>query len=283
MWLALVSISNDMALSEFVARLACHPAVDGILAIGSTASAALGPASDYDLVLVLNRAPLRLTVALTYVDHRLTDIIFVDAAEIEHILAPGPADAAGLAWGPGRLVPWLKGGTVLYDRAGRLAQAQEVAAVQPAASPAEGQRFAAWFSINYNLRQNIRMAASSDPTYLTSLDLRLLYCLSDLWWHYFLLRGLPQQGEKAQVRYLEQHDPAYLALFRRCLGEGDRQARFRLYSTLAALTVAPAGGLWAADATSVQPDTGAAWEEDAPARALAFWQELIGQNTTQED
>jgi hypothetical protein len=280
MWPTLVSISNDIPLAEVVARLACHPAVDGILAIGSTAAAALNPASDYDLVLVLNRAPLPLTVALTYVDHRLTDVIFVDAAELEHVSAPDTVDPASLAWGPARVIPWLKGGNVLYDRTGRLTYAQRVAASQPEVNATEGPRFAAWFSINYNLRQNLRMAASDDPTYLTALDLRLLYCLSDLWWHYFTLRGLPQRGEKAQARYLEGHDPAYLALFRQCLAEGDRSRRFELYRALAELTVAPAGGLWAEAATSVQPDTGAGWQDDAPAQALAFWQELMGQDST---
>jgi predicted nucleotidyltransferase len=283
MWPTLASISNDLTLSEVAARLSSHPAVDGILAIGSTATSTLNPASDYDLVLVLNRAPLRLTVALTYLDHRLTDVIFVAAAEIEHIIAPDAVDPASLAWGPGRLVPWLNNGTVLYDRTGRLAEAQAVAASQPEAGPGEGQRFSAWFGINYNLRQNVRMAASDDPTYLTALDLRLLYCLSDLWWNYFILRGLPQRGEKAQVRYMVAQDPAYLALFRQCLAEGDRSLRFELYRALAELTVAPASGLWAADATSVQPDNGAGWQDDAPAQALAFWQELMGQDSTPKD
>jgi hypothetical protein len=275
MWPTLVSASNDMTLSEVVARLSEHTAVDGILAIGSTAASALNPASDYDLVLILNRAPLRLTVALTYVDHRLTDIIFVDAAEIERIIAPETDSGAPLIWGEARVVPWLLSGTLLYDRTGRVAGAQAVVAARPEARPLEGERFSAWFSINYNLRQNLRMAASDDPTYLTALDLRLLYSLSDLWWYYFLLRSLPMRGEKAQVRYMARHDPAYLALFRECLAEGDRQQRFRLYRRLAELTVAPTGGLWADDATVVQSDTGAGWQDDAPTRALAFWQELI--------
>jgi hypothetical protein len=280
MWPTLVSASNDMPLSEVVARLSEHTAVDGILAIGSTAgnaaASALNPASDYDLVLILNTAPLRLTVALTYVDHRLTDIIFVNAAEIERIIAPETDAGAPLIWGEARVVPWLLNGTVLYDRKGRLREAQAIAAARPEARPSEGERFSAWFSINYNLRQNLRMAASDDPIYLTSLDLRLLYSLSDLWWYYFLLRGLPIRGEKAQVRYMERHDPAYLTLFRECLAEGDRQQKFRLYRRLAELTVAPTGGLWADDATVIQPDTGTGWHDDTPTRALAFWQELIG-------
>jgi hypothetical protein len=265
--------TNDLPLAEVIARLARHDAVDGLLLIGSTGREQLNPASDYDLVLVLNRAPLPLRVALTYIDGRLADIIFVDAGELP-ALRDGPAAGGPVVWGEAALGRWLRGGTIVYDRTGELAAAQAAALARPPEEPAEGDLFSAWFSINYNLRQNLRMAASSDNTYLTALDLRLLYCLSDCWWHYFLLRGLPERGEKAQVRYLQAHDPEFLALFRQCLTEGDRDRRFALYQRLAGLTVAPAGGLWADDATSVLPETGGAWQADAPARGLQFWEEL---------
>ena len=266
--------TNGLPLAEVVARLARHDAVDGLLLIGSTGREQLNPASDYDLVLVLNHMPLPLRVALTYIDGRLADIIFVDAAELAAFTG-GQPPAGSVVWGEAALARWLRGGTIAYDNTGRLAAAQAAARARPPEPTDEGGRFSAWFSINYNLRQNLRMAASGDETYLTALDIRLLYCLSDCWWHYFLLRGLPERGEKAQVRYLEAHDPPYLALFRRCLAEGDRDRRFALYRELAGLTVAPAGGLWADDATSVLPETGAAWTPDAPARALAFWEDLF--------
>lgn len=274
MYLTLPTPTNDLSLAEVIARLARHDAVDGLLLIGSTGGEQLNPASDYDLVLVLNRMPLPLRVALTYIDGRLADIIFVAAAELAAFTG-GPPSTGSVVWGEAALVRWLSGGTIAYDNTGQLAAAQAAARARPPEPPDEGGLFSAWFSINYNLRQNLRMAASGDETYLTALDIRLLYCLSDCWWHYFLLRGLPERGEKAQVRYLAAHDPPYLALFRQCLAEGDRDRRFALYRELAGLTVAPAGGLWADDATSVLPETGAAWTPDAPARALAFWEELF--------
>ncbi len=267
--------TNDLPLAGVIARLARHDAVDGVLLIGSTGRELLNPASDYDLILVLNRAPLPLRVALTYIDGRLADIIFVDAAELAAFTG-GPPPASSVVWGEAALARWLRGGTIAYDNTSQMAAAQAAARARPPELPGEGELFSAWFSINYNLRQNLRMVASGDETYLTALDIRLLYCLSDCWWHYFLLRGLSERGEKAQVRYLAAHDPTYLALFRQCLVEGDRDRRFALYRELAGLTVAPAGGLWADDATSVLPETGATWSPDAPAQALAFWEELLG-------
>jgi hypothetical protein len=224
---------------------------------------------------VLNRSPLPLRVALTYVDGRLTDVIYVDAGEIAALAGETPASAPAV-WGEAALLRWLRSGTIAYDRTGRLAAAQTVARDRPPEGPSAGEQFSAWFSINYNLRQNVRMRASADETYRTALDLRLLYSLFDCWWYYFLLRGLPERGEKAQVRHMAAHDPDFLALFQTCLAEGDRDRRFELYSRLAELTVAPAGGLWAEDATCVLPETAAGWQADAPELALAFWMELVG-------
>ncbi|OQA46733.1 MAG: hypothetical protein BWY52_00618 [Chloroflexi bacterium ADurb.Bin325] len=267
--------TNNLSLAEVIAKLVRHDAVDGLLFIGSTGRAQLSASSDYDLIVILNRSPISLRVALTYIDGRLTDVIFVDARELMALVQGMPGDVPAV-WGEAALLRWLRGGTIAFDRSGQLAAAQAVAAARPPDEPTENELFSAWFSINYNLRQNLRMVASDDETYLIALDLRLLYSLFDCWWYYFLLRKLPERGEKAQVRYMQAHDPEYLALFRACLAEGDRARRFALYRRLAELTVAPAGGLWAEDATSVLPETGIAWQADTPDRALAFWAELLG-------
>ena len=273
----LPSVWDALAVEEVVARLAEHGAVEGVFAIGSIGREAFNPQSDYDLILVLRRPPVRLRVALTFVGGRLADIIFVEAEEIESLLAPDGAPAPAI-WGAAQVRRWLCAGQILFDRAGLLQRAQESALAAPEPGPGEGEIYGAWFSVNYNLAQNRRMAASTDPAYLTALDLRLLFCLHDLWWYYFIFRGLPQRGEKAQVRYLETHDPDYMALFRVCLVEGDRRRKFQLYEELAHRTLAPLGAPWADRATAVLPEPGPAWTEGDLQAALGYWEELTGQS-----
>ena len=270
------SSTDDLTLDEVIARLAGHDAVAGLLTIGSTGRATLNPASDYDLVVILRRRPVPLTVGLTYVAGRLTDVVFVDLDEVRRIVEPAGAGAeAGPAiWGEQAVAAWLRGGQVVYDPTGLLGRGHDIVAARPEAAAGDAEVYSAWFSINYNLVQNRRMLASDDTAYLTGLDVRLLYCLSDMWWHYFTLRSLAVRGEKAQVRYLAEHDPEYLAQFRTCLAQSDRTLRFRAYEALAGLTVAPAGGLWPARATAIQPHTGPGWASDRIEKAQAFWAEL---------
>jgi predicted nucleotidyltransferase len=268
------SSTQELPLTEVIARLAANETVTGLLTIGSTGRGALSPASDYDLVVVLRNPPLPLRVALTWVAGRLTDIVYVDAVEIAAVLCPG-AGASAPIWGEEAVLRWLRSGQVVFDRSGELAQAQVVAMSKPEAVPSAGDVYSAWFSINYNLAQNRRMAAATDPVYLTALDLRLLYSLFDVWWYYFLLRHLTPRGEKAQVRYMMVHDPEFLELFRACLAEGERGRKFGMYEELAQRSVATAGGLWPENATAVQPETGPGWTQGAVEAALDFWERLI--------
>lgn len=125
--------TTNISLVALVRRLAARPEVDGVVAIGSTGRETLTPASDYDLIVVLNETPVPLNVALTVVDQRLTDIIFVRAAEIA--LLTGPAEGDGVEqWGPAQLRRWLRAGKILFDRSGNLQAAQ--ASAQATAEPA---------------------------------------------------------------------------------------------------------------------------------------------------
>lgn len=268
------SSSNNLSFEEATARLAANKAVDGLLAIGSASRNEITPVSDYDLIVILRETPLPLRVALTHIDHRLTDIIFVNVVELEHILQ-GDGPTAYTVWDKAQLLQWLRTGQIVFDRSGQLQQAQSKAQSQPEKGTSESEIYAAWFSINYNLKQTRRLMTSADPAYRMAVDVRLLFSLHDLWRYYFLVRRLPSQGEKAQARYLETHDPAYLETFRECFAESNRTKKLQLYEELAQLTIAPIGSLWEDEVTSILPEPGLQWETHTVQTALSFWQGLL--------
>lgn len=268
------SPSSEMTLDEVTARLSQNDIVAGLLLIGSAGRGSLTPASDIDLIIVLAEMPVPLHVGVTYIDGTLTDLIFLREVQIEDVLAIKervPDDA----W-LGRIVRWLDEGTILFDRAGRLAEAQTKARSEDWLVHPEGAGHSAWFTVNYNLAQTRRLLASDDPVYLATADLRMaLYAPRDLVFGYFELRGLRWEGDKAAVRHLMAHDPGYLGLLTRFLDEPDRGKKRELYERLAALTVAPIGELWQEGDTAMTFE-GEPTTPDMVEVGLSFWQSLMG-------
>ncbi len=268
------STTDNATLNEVINRLSQHPSVDGLIVIGSASRGELNPASDYDLVVILSTMPLPLHVGVTTIDGRRTDVIFHEAAQVDAFLAASePLDFG--SW-TGRLVGWLREGRIVFDRDGRLGQAQQKAGRGDWLLPAgTAHGFGAWNGVNYNLQVARRYLASDDPLYLNTADIRMmLYGPSDLFFNYFEARRLRWDGEKAALQYLQQHDPEYLSLFTQFLTEPERQAKFKLYEMLAALTIAPVGELWREDDTVMMVDAA----EVTPAMermALDFWEELV--------
>ncbi len=268
-----------MRLEQVVAQLAAHADVDGIVVMGSAATGALSPASDYDLLVVLStfREPLFQTV--TEVDGRFAEFYFVSTTSIDAIVMtddlPRLAREERGLFG-GTLLGWIKTGTIAFDRHGALDRARQRVRSSWYSPVGAEERYLAWFRVNYDLAQTTRMAASDDPTYATAVDLRLLYTISDLWRFYFRLRDIPSGGEKADIRYLREHDPDVLERFQGLLAEPARQRKLMLYRELAAVVLAPVGGLWPQGATAVQLQPGADTGPEAVARALAVWRSLVG-------
>lgn len=246
--------SAPLSFDDTLERLQAHHDVLGLLAIGSTAASlraagSFGEASDIDLVILVDAEVPAPSLALTRIDGRLADVLFVTTDQLE----AWPQSAGSRAWEPARLARWLRDGRILYDRAGSLTDAQmraqrEFVDERLGAHP----RYAIWFSLNYNLAQTRRMAGSSDPVYALAVDLRLLYSLSDLLRAYFDLRDLPQRGEKEQIRYLRTADPSFLDLFQQTLapqpaGSPEQAVRLQAYAELVRRCLAPVGHVWAVD------------------------------------
>jgi hypothetical protein len=119
-----------------------------------------------------------------------------------------------------------------------------------------------------------RMIQSTDPVYLTAVDMMLATGLSGLGRAYFTVRNLPWEGEKAAVRYLQEHDPGFLAQLRDCFAEADRVRKLGLYEKLVEQAIAPAGDLWQPGMAAVtlrDPDQNTKHLE----LALQFWEDLL--------
>jgi hypothetical protein len=76
------------------------------------------------------------------------------------------------------------------------------------------------------------------------------------------------------VRYLQQHDAAYLARLRECLSAADRARKVELFARLVTETLRPAGEVWQPGCTAVALDGPKTAGAEAQT-ALDFWQSLF--------
>jgi len=233
------------------------------------------PASDYDLVVVLNTMPVPLHVGLTWINHRLTDLLFVRTEELDDIKAL--AEPVSAPKPIGRLIHWFQSGKILFDRSGRLQRCQSKVRTGTWTKVAgEFEVYGAWFGVNYNLAQTRRMLASDDPDYRMTAKVRMaIYGTSGLLWDYFTIRRMPWEGEKQALRYLESHDPEYYKLFHQFVKAGTCEKRLRLYEQLAKRTTAPVGGLWGDNDTALLFQEGTELQPGMAESALSFWDSLI--------
>lgn len=265
--------TDHLSLDEVITRLSQQAVVDGLIVVGSAAQGEVTAASDYDLVLVLAELPVPMHTGVTYIDGRFTDLLFHTADQVEQILAATePFDFWD--W-TGRLVGWLETGQVRFDRHGQLGVVQaKVQSGQWLAAVGDDAARGAWQTSNYNLAVVRRLLTSDDPTYLMAAELRMaINGPQDLFWNYFAVRGLQPDSEKQHIRYLQEHDPAFLADFKHFLAELDRDEKFRRYVALAERVLAPVGPLWQAGETVLNLN-GKNLTRAMEKQALNFWEGL---------
>ena len=272
---AVPSPASDATLDDVVRRLGSHPDVEGVAIGGSGQHSLLTGSSDIDLLIVVVEKWSNLRVGVTWIEGRMGDLLFATTSEVEAI--PDADLALGATGWVGRVAAFLAGARILADQDGRLMRAQELARrwTDAAFRPTRGDAYRAWHKINYDRQHNGRMLASDDPDYATALDVRLLYGLDDVFTGYFAIRNLRWEGEKSAVQYLREHDPGILELFRRCLAEQDRDARYALYEQLCQEVTAPIGGLWLSEPTSAHLRDPSTATPEAHSAASAFVQSLV--------
>lgn len=270
MFSARLAVTADWPLERVVAMLNERAAVHGLLAIGSTGSDERNGSSDIDLVIIVEPGRGFPRLALSVIDGVVADLLFVQSDALKRWPEPGGVQS----WPAETLGRWLHSGRILFDRSGLLTEAQDRALHHGERPGVDGaERYSTWFSINYNLIQNQRMASSTDRVYTTALELRLLYCLYDLWHAYFFLRHLPQRGEKDQIRYLQEADPDYLRLFQSALSTAEARERLAISEELANRCLEPVGGVWPPRSVCVLPGS---TSDDGMASAWAGWEALFG-------
>jgi len=270
------AITKTWSLDEVVERLKQRPEIAGILLIGSSQLGSFNRYSDLDLLLVLAEMPaVPLHVLLTHVEGRLADVIFTDMPEINQLLTSSEAIPPNSH--QGKLLYWLQIGQLLHDASGKLAIAQKMLGMAEWLGNAgnEAELYTRWLNTNYNIEQNRRILTAPDFVYQLDLDLHFLACQLLLWSDYFLVRHLARRGSKAEICYLQTHDPAFLEQFQQLLAETDRGRKQALYEALAGQVFEPLGGLWPPGTEGLALGETVCWSSALVQAGLDFWHGLL--------
>ncbi|MEM9777386.1 MAG: hypothetical protein AAF902_22600 [Chloroflexota bacterium] len=245
------SLTDPMSLQEVVAKLQAQEDIDAILFAGSTGKETLKSYSDYDLLIILNEMASPPSLLITTIDGILSELYFLQASAADDILQhPRKVEANTLH---GAFVSMIARGKIAYDASGRLKRLRTAAPQTQIDQVLDHQIYSAWYSVTYNHAQNLRYYHSEDQLYLTALQCRLLYCISNCLSAYFTLRGLPWRGEKDAIRYLQQNDPAYLELFQMTVSAGPVEKQFPIYEKLVEQTLVDGWPKWPSQYTVLQP------------------------------
>jgi hypothetical protein len=265
------SVSHALTLEDVLQRLRQQEVVDAALLVGTTGGTIFSTSSDYDLLIVLKENPENIFKVVTTIADQLAELYFVESLALDEILRQQqPVHANSFL---SLVIAWAASGIIAFDRSGKLTRLQEVAQNAPLTEIPDQHIYETWYSLNYNLKQNLRYARSSDQLHLQALRFRLLYCIYDCLTGYFGLRKLAWRGEKEAIQYLQRNDRPFLELFTTCSEESDFDKKFELYKRLVQLTIPAEMGIWASSRTAIKLQD--LFTETATKRALDFWKSLV--------
>ena len=169
--------------------------------------------SDYDLLVLAKAIPARIFQMVTTIGGRLADIVLVEIETADTLLTtteqPQPRSFEAL------FVQKMQTAHILYDASERLHKVKQLVtsatweARSTSRSP-DSESYAAWFWQSFGLLHLERMAQSPNPIHLSAFDMMLISCLSGTWRSYFDVRRITWEGEKAAIRYWEEHDLEYV-------------------------------------------------------------------------
>jgi len=263
-----------LTLDEVVGRLKKNKIVDAVVITGSAVNKTFGPLSDYDILVVLKESKIKPRVVVTYIGGRLADVLFTTTEKIKEIIKHKKLDFSGDSF-EGQVIHWVKNGNVLFDRHGLLKKLQKQFKNKNFSRATEDSYlYGIWHNINYNILQNRRMARSKDPIYATTVDVRLLYSVVQLFTSYFAFRKIPWRGEKAALRYLKKNDPKFFNTLTKCLKETNRNRKLKLYESLAKLTF-PTSKLWPPNATTIVFEPEVKVNSKTVKEGLRLWEGFI--------
>lgn len=200
------------SLENLIEKMKSSPRVKGIFVTGTTATT-LGPASDIDLVVVLDKNSESIKSLYTTVENRFSDIFFFGVDFLNQLENKREVLGNDLE---GMFVEWLVKGKIVYDPEHILLKLKNnISEKQLLQKVADSEKKDVWVKTNYNFIANSRYYNSKDALYHQALEVRLLYSVIELITAYFSFRDIPWRGEKAAIQYLEQNDQEFLATFKK--------------------------------------------------------------------
>lgn len=217
------------SLQEVIKHLSHASEVKAIFTTGTTASG-LGPTSDIDLVVILDKNTSGLKSAYTMIENRFADVFFFDLEFVKKVaeLKTIPANAF-----EGMFLTWLAKGKIEKDETGFLSELKtKSVTLLDSLNISFEEKQDSWFKINYNFIANQRYFRSEESVYHNALEIRLLYSVAELIVAYFTLRGIPWRGEKEAVKYLEGNDKSVFEQFTKYTNSQSLADRFHQYENL---------------------------------------------------
>lgn len=216
-------------LQSVLDHLSHVPEVNGVFTTGTTASG-LGPSSDIDIVVILEKNDAGIKSAYTMIEHRFADLFFFDVDFVKKVMQLTEVPANGFE---GMFITWLEKGKIQKDESGLLAQLKaHVGTKSHLMHIALEEKQDSWFRMNYNFIANQRYFDSEDDLYHSALEIRLLYSVTELIVAYFTLRGIPWRGEKEAIKYFAANDEQMLKIFTDYTKSQSLADRFHVYQDL---------------------------------------------------
>ncbi len=201
---------SSLSLSQVIDKLERSPRVRGIFLTGSTATS-ITDSSDIDLIVILDTNTVGLKSIYTTIEDHFADIFFFDTSFLKRLNTKNTFTANDF---DGMFVTWLTLAKIVYDPDALLKKlCVKLEHQSPEFTFAKQEQQDLWVKVNYNYIANTRYYKSNNTLYHQTLELRLLYSITELVTAYFSFRNIPWRGEKAAIEYLEQHDPEYLKHF----------------------------------------------------------------------
>jgi len=217
------------SLEKLIERLKTSPRVRGIFSTGTTATK-MNPSSDIDFVVVLDKNTENIKSVYTTIEGRFSDIFFFDIDFLDQLKDKKEVSATNF---DGMFLEWLKNGKIEYDPESLLSDLKsKIEKTPPVQKVADLEKRDFWIKTNYNFIANSRYYNSKDETYHKALELRLLYSVIELITAYFSFRGIPWRGEKSAIKYFEQNDQDFLAIFQKYSKSNTIDEKMKCYEQL---------------------------------------------------